>query len=39
VIIRNLPRNVIMMSPPLVVTDDELASIPRVVGAALRALA
>ena len=39
VIIRNLPRNVIMMSPPLVVTDGELASIPRVVGAALRALA
>ena len=38
VIVRNLPRNVIMMSPPLVVTVDELASIPRAVGAALRAL-
>jgi adenosylmethionine-8-amino-7-oxononanoate aminotransferase len=38
VIVRNLPRNVIMMSPPLVVTEDELASIPRAVGAALHAL-
>ena len=36
VIVRKLPRNVIMMSPPLVVTTDELASIPRAIGAALQ---
>ena len=33
-----LPRNVIMMCPPLVVSEDELASIPRAIGAALHSL-
>ena len=37
IIVRNLPRNVIMMSPPLVVSEEELVSIPRIIGQALTA--
>jgi hypothetical protein len=36
--VRNLPRNVIMMSPPLVVAEDGLASIARAVVGAIGSL-
>ena len=37
IILRTLPRNVIMICPPLIITEEELASIPQVIRAALLA--